>query len=442
MNEVLKATEVFVPTAFPTLTYVNRADEKHENAVRDASDTPNTVISVSGPSKTGKTVLIQKTLGEDNIIPIYGAQIAQADDVWSAILNWIEAPSTISVSDTSADSITPEAGLSSEIGISGFAKVGGKVGVASTSTKSAMTGQVRQNNGLAAVSREIAKSDFTVFLDDFHYIPRELQEDVGRQIKAGSEVGIRFCIASVPHRSDDVVRSNHELRGRTMNIDTDYWSIDDLVQIGAKGFREMNVTVSEEILKRLAEESCTSPQIMQALCLQLCFTLEVRRRPDQRIEAELNPAQLTDVLEQTSGRSDFTSLVKQMHVGPRVRGTERKTFNFKDGSEGDAYRAALLALTADPPLMELNYAEITKRIEEVCLNEKPVGSSITEAYKQIEGFASDMYPKQKIIEWDADAASGTLSIIDPYFLFFLRSSDKVAELGKSKKPPKMPLFGE
>lgn len=92
--------------------------------------------------------------------------------------------------------------------------------------------------------------------------------------------------------------------------------------------------------------------------------------------------------------------------------------------------------------MELNYAEITKRIEEVCLNEKPVGSSITEAYKQIEGFASDMYPKQKIIEWDADAASGTLSIIDPYFLFFLRSSDKVAELGKSKKPPKMPLFGE
>jgi hypothetical protein len=90
--------------------------------------------------------------------------------------------------------------------------------------------------------------------------------------------------------------------------------------------------------------------------------------------------------------------------------------------------------------MELNYAEITRRIDAVCIDEKPVGSSVTESYKQIEGFARSMYPNQRILEWDADAASGTLSIIDPYFLFFIRSSDLLASLANKSDQPTLPVF--
>ena len=58
------------------------------------------------------------------------------------------------------------------------------------------------------------KATYVVFIDDFHYIERGVREEIGRQIKAAAEKGIRICTASVPHRSDDVVRSNPELRGR------------------------------------------------------------------------------------------------------------------------------------------------------------------------------------------------------------------------------------
>ncbi len=90
--------------------------------------------------------------------------------------------------------------------------------------------------------------------------------------------------------------------------------------------------------------------------------------------------------------------------------------------------------------MEYNYADLLARINEVCVEEKPVGSSITESLKQIAGFAELMHPNQRIVEWDADAASGTFAIIDPYFLFFLRSSDLMKTLGGTPEPVQASLL--
>src|SRR5690606_33795544 len=119
----LRATEVFVPTDFPTYTYVARDEEKLEKALRNAFETPKTAISVSGPSKSGKTVLVQRVLGEDNIIPIYGAQISSPEEVWSAILHWIEAPSSVTEEAGASESITPNATASAKLKVPGFAEV-------------------------------------------------------------------------------------------------------------------------------------------------------------------------------------------------------------------------------------------------------------------------------------------------------------------------------
>lgn len=425
-----KATEVFVPSDFPTVTYVEREEEKLEKRVRDAIDTPRSPISISGPSKTGKTALVRNIVGDDNLIHIFGSQIETASDLWESILNWMATPSSVTAGTSATETLTPNATTSGTVGIPGVASVTVGGGIATSTAANTTTSSVQQNRGMAAVAREIANSDFIVFLDDFHYIARELQEAVGRQIKTGSEAGIRFCIASVPHRSDDVVRSNHELRGRTINIDTSFWSIDDLVKIGIQGFRALNLDAPDDVILRFAQESCTSPQIMQALCLQLCFNLRLRETFEFRRNLEVSEVEIREALEQASTRADYTSLVKQMHAGPRVRGTERKEFRFTDGSLGDAYRASLLALSQDPPSMEFNYADLQNRINAVCVDDKPVGSSITESLKQIAGFAEQMHPTQRIVEWDAEAASGTFAIIDPYFLFFLRSSELMKNLGR------------
>ena len=430
---MVRATEVFVPSDFPTITYVERQDEKLEKRVRDAIETPKSPISISGPSKTGKTALVRNIVGEENLIHIFGTQIEAPNDLWEAILNWMATPTSTAVTTGAVESVTPNASVNASISIPGFGSAGVGGGVSTTTSANSNMTSTQQNRGMAGVAREIANSDFIVFLDDFHYIPRELQSSIGRQIKAAAEIGIRFCIASVPHRSDDVVRSNHELRGRTINIDTSFWTSSDLVKVGTQGFSALNADIKIDAIQRFAQESCTSPQIMQGLCLQLCFDLNLRESNEFAIKVDVSDDDLKKALEQTSTRSDYTSLIKQMHAGPRIRGTERKEFSFSDGTKGDAYRASLLALAEDPPAMEFNYADLLARISSVCIDDKPVGSSITESLKQIAGFAEQMHPTQRIVEWDPDAASGTFAIIDPYFLFFLRASELIDTLGQKKE---------
>jgi hypothetical protein len=145
------------------------------------------------------------------------------------------------------------------------------------------------------------------------------------------------------------------------------------------------------------------------------------------------------ILEATATQCDYSSLVREMHRGPKTRGTERNQHKLFDKSVGDVYRCVLLALAADPPSTDFPWAELSARISKVCVDTTPFGSSYREACKQMAHFALTMFATQRIIEWDAEVE--TLTIVDPYFLFYLRSSNKLAELGQRSMPAKqLPLF--
>jgi archaellum biogenesis ATPase FlaH len=59
----LFATDVFTPNQFPEHTYIERPKEDLERKLRNALATPNVVVSISGPSKSGKTVLAKRLVG-------------------------------------------------------------------------------------------------------------------------------------------------------------------------------------------------------------------------------------------------------------------------------------------------------------------------------------------------------------------------------------------
>ena len=102
------------------------------------------------------------------------------------------------------------------------AEVSGKATFQRNTGSTDTTTETKALGGLVQVVREIAGSEFVLFVDDFHYIPTSLQPDVARQIKAAAEKGVRVCVATVPHRADNVVRNNAELRGRLAQVDTKY----------------------------------------------------------------------------------------------------------------------------------------------------------------------------------------------------------------------------
>lgn len=71
----MRIQQIFTPNDTPTVTYIDRSEHRLEQRLRDYFETPNVVVSVSGPSKSGKTVLIEKVVKvvpEDQLIPVVG----------------------------------------------------------------------------------------------------------------------------------------------------------------------------------------------------------------------------------------------------------------------------------------------------------------------------------------------------------------------------------
>jgi hypothetical protein len=420
--------DVFTPNEFPEHTYIERPKENLEAKLRNALMTPNVVVSISGPSKSGKTVLAKRLVGETNLIQVFGAEVTSGSDLWARVLDWMDVPGSVSEQSTSgsASRVGGEAG-----GKGGFfvAEASAKTSVDHTRLSGAATTTTRSDVGLARVVREIAKSDFVVFLDDFHYIPPEAQSDVAKQLKAAGEQGIKICTATVPHRADNVVRQNPELRGRLAQVDTTFWSPIELQEIATIGFGKLQVAIDPEITLQLAMEACGSPQLMQRICLDICFGLQIEREYNEPTKLTLLPAQIQNILQQSSTHSDFATMVTNMHAGPKKRGSERRLHKLIDGSEGDVYRVVLMALAHGAPLMELPYRVLMDRIDRVCTGDGPAASSVVPTCRHIAGIAKRIAPLERVLEWDDEGVSGTMSIVDPYFLFYLRRSRKLESLG-------------
>ena len=406
---------------------MKRTEEKNEEKLDAALHTPKMVISVSGPSKTGKTALVNTLITADRIIPVTGQSLRSSNDLWQSVMRWIGGPEEIEkireqvLKAGAAGKASAEAGVILAKGKAEGEINGGVEFTAATSEKYGI-------EFFEAVVNELSESEFVVFLDDFHYISEDAQIDIAKSIKAISERGVRVCIASVPHKSDDMVRANDELTGRIVSILFDYWTVPELKGIATSGFKALGVKIAPEIIEALATEALGSPQLMQSLCLNLC--LEKNRRNEQVLETktEVSDAELRAALERTTHQTDYSRTVEKLRTGAKERGTQRKEFELIDETKGDVYRAILLALIQNPPRLSFDYDEVMERIREVCKEAPPVGSSVQLALKQMDGIAKDIKKDTPVLEWDDDK----LEVTNPYFMFYLRSSQKVDQIYKGK----------
>ena len=429
------ATEVFTPNAFPSLNYVTR-EKNFDSQVKNGLVTPGIVISVSGPSKSGKSVLVQMVAGKDNLIRVFGAQIRAAEDVWTLALDWMDSPNARTTQRGTGETRTTVAGGSASAGALGIFNVSGTGSYSQTDCSNDTETTSRGRGGMAQVARDIGGSDYVLFVDDFHYMSRDLQAVVAKQLKAAAELGIKSCVANVPHRADDMVRANPELRGRVQAVDMDYWTNGELEKIGLDGFPHLNMKVDTGFIHSLAVEACGSPQLMQALCLYTCHTLNVYETLQEERRFSPTSANLHQILASTATLADSSTLVEALHGGPKTHGTDRNQYLFRDSTEGDVYRAVLLAIASDPPTMSLPYRDVMSRVNAMCVGKTPSGRNVSDACEQISRLAAKTTNANSVIEvtppieWDKSTDPENLHVVDPYFLFYLRSSPILETLGR------------
>lgn len=420
MAQRLSSSEVFTPNSYPTHTYVQRNDLHHERLLREWAKSSHQIASISGPSKAGKSVLVQRVVGEDNFITVSGASVRTPDQLWERVLDWWGEPHTLMTSSIETKTESTSRERSATLGVSGTAAAQRSTQLETGAAAETLQATVNRR-GLPQVVAELAHTRFSILLDDFHYIPEAIQTDIAQQLKDAASRGVRICVASVPHRADNVVRALPELRGRVLAIDLDYWTKKDLLAIARLGCPKLGIEFDAESLDMFATEAAGSPQLMQSICQWACNHVGVSETAEPSRAVTLDELARKEILYLTSCSADFRTLVRALISGPRARPGERRAYLHRDGRVGDVYLTVMRACAMDRPSLAIDYTELSRRLERLCKGPVPDGASVIGACNRIgqiaQPFAS---PGGPAIEWDEQTQ--TLVLADPYLLFYLRWS--------------------
>jgi hypothetical protein len=275
----LRVGEVFRDANYPEYTYVERRDGDVEEDLADYLFKEEAVVSISGPSKSGKSTLVQHVIEEYDRTPsfpveIRGNNIDSGEGLWKNTLKKLgESPNR---------RYEKRQGKREKDQFSIGAAIEALTAKYSTSTTEEDFEVIVEDhdlgldtiidiyNGDYSEENEDMRNDFVIFVDDAHKISEEIHTPVAENIKEGLDKGLKFCIGYIDYRSDALTSADIDLSNRVESVELEPWSTEELERIAYKGFKRLELEVDESAIQALAEESIQSPQLMQKLCYNLC----------------------------------------------------------------------------------------------------------------------------------------------------------------------------
>jgi hypothetical protein len=372
-----------------------------ERHLARAIATPNQIVSLSGPTKSGKTVLCRHVLDERQYIWIEGGQSRTSADVWQKICYELNYPVEITKGDSAKTSIT--AAIRGLI----FSASGSQLSESETKRKYTI-------DSLASATRHLIENDIALIIDDFHYLDEEARQEFLRNVKGSVFAGLHVVLLSVTHRTFDAIKAETELTGRFISVTVPEWSRDDLSLIPEKGFAALNVSCPRIIMDTLAGECQSSPFLMQKLCWEICYDLGVDPPANKaiKIPGNVDLQALYTRIAKDSGLPIYERLV----AGPQIR-KDRMKRPLRAGGEADVYQATLLAIAETGPSPSISYNELRASLNTILADKIPQKHEVTSVLKQLSKISRDIGTDVGV-DWDDDKRS--LDISDPYLRFYLR----------------------
>lgn len=411
----IRMRKVFVPGGQPEHTYVARTELQLEPRIHAASDNLCKLVTVTGPTKCGKSVLTQKIYPRDQHVWIDGGSVDQEEDFWGQIVDQLDLFTDVSAT-TGRGSTTGVSGeLSGEGGVPFLAKVQGKVAPS----------HERQRYSDQATSRTLAPkpralqglrdTQQALIIDDFHYLDRDIQGNVVRALKALIFDGKLVVLIAIPHRRYDAVRVEKEMTGRVQEVPISYWTEEELAHIPGKGFPILNVQTTGKVVDNFVYECLSSPHLMQEFCRQLCEENGIEET--QEAGYVLRPKQSVDRLFERVAADTSKTVFERLAKGPRQR-SDRNQRQFKDGRTGDIYVAVLHAIAnLKPGMTTVEYEGVRTALREL-LVDLPQAHEVSRVLEHMSNIQADQASSVPVLDWEKDERR--LHIIDPFFAFFLR----------------------
>lgn len=392
--------DVFIPGGQPLITYIERKDKEIERQLARALASPNQIVSLAGPSKSGKTVLCRHVLGKRQYVWIEGGQIDTAGQIWDRVCSELNFP--IETTKKTIEKTEISAG------------VNGLILSANGSQLFEEESQRRFNiDSISIATRHLIDNKISLIIDDFHYLPEKGRQEVLRNLKGAVFNGLRVVLLSVKHRIFDVIKAEAELTGRFASVTVPDWSEEELIKIPKVGFLALNMTCPEIIIHNLSKECQNSPFLMQKFCWEICFDLGMECKEFQKkiISSKFKLRDIFIRLSKDAGLPTFKKLV----AGPPNRRT-RKRRPLRTGGDADVYEVVLRAIAETGPPASLSLEKIRISINNVLSSQVPQKHEVTNALTQLSKI-SHVLGTDTGVDWDDDR---NLEILDPYLRFYLR----------------------
>ncbi|RNI27803.1 hypothetical protein EFA69_17000 [Rufibacter immobilis] len=416
----MKATEVFVAGGFPAVTYNPRLNLSLEEKLNDYIETGYKLISITGPTKSGKTVLCNRLLPLESSIFISGGTIEKESDFWEYILEELNIDIEDSTAKKKTNSVEESGEFNGGINIGPFS-LGAKSGDKETNLSEISKSSYKVRNLKVTALKNLQQQGIILLIDDFHYVKPDIQQSIIRSLKQPIFNGLRVIILAVPHRAYDAIKVEAEMTGRVVQLSIPLWGDDELAEIANKGFKELNLECDPTIIDTLIKESFRSPHLMQEFCLRLC-------KNNGKKETVLgNPEKLSissykdffsEIVETISSKSAFERLAR----GPRQR-ADRLQRQLHDGSQVDIYAAILHGIADTGPKTEISYEELRGSLKKVLAENAPQGHEITRVLTKMDEIAKSEITGEPVLDWDKKDTR--LFISDPFFAFYLRWAIKL-----------------
>jgi hypothetical protein len=386
----------------PSITYVQREELQMERQLARALAAPNQIVSLSGPTKTGKTVLCHKVLGEKQYLWVDGGKIKGSDDFWDIVRHELKIPAEVEEG----------AEVETTIGVEGDIFV---LTANGSRLSRQIAKQTRHINTLSEVVSFLTLSGIILVIDDFHYIDRDTRMVLMRNVKGAVFNGLKVLLLSVTHRAFDAIRAESELTGRFTAITLPTWAQSDLARIPELGFSALGVRAKEAMISQLAKEAQESPFLMQKFCWEICYDCDVERPKllgYYSIPDDYNLEEMYIRLAKDAGLPIYQRLV----AGPQSR-KKRTKRPLKTGKYADIYEATLLALAETGPKAVISYDDLRASFGSLLTDMMPQKHEITSALKHLRNISMKTGTDPEI-DWDDDKRE--INITDPYLRFYLR----------------------
>lgn len=410
--EKLLLKDVFTPGGLPSITYVGREHLELEKKISNARAKGYAFNVVTGPTKSGKSVLCHKVLSDRKLVVVEGGQIKTSKDFWEHVgfaLN-IATTATKGRADTTAASTTGEG----SVGIPTIA--GGKLSGTASESAQDNSSLTYNNVSMLASIEKLIDSGTALLVDDFHYLEPDVQKEIIQALKGAVFKGLTVFLLAVPHRAFDPVTVENEVEGRFKHIEIPEWTLEDLKLIPSKGAPALRVKFSTKSVDDICSEAFGNPLLVQEACSEFCLANEVYETQEfeKKLDDKLLAPAFTEIA-QSKGFPKFEKLKK----GPNPR-KERQPRNLRGGSSEDIYSVIMSAVASLGPKAKTKYDEIRSAMKDMLADgeQMPQKNEITSALSHMTKIAKEKIQGEPPLEWVK--GDDVLVITDPFLLFYMK----------------------